>query len=89
MPRKPKVLKHIPEDELERMYRFETNSRLKERLLAIILLYDGKNIYEVSAILRRCDRTIKEWLSRWNKNGYLGLVPEKGGGRKWKVPYDT
>ena len=55
MPRKPKVLKHIPEDELERMYRFETNSRLKERLLAIILLYDGKNIYEVSSILRRCD----------------------------------
>lgn len=88
MPRKPHVSKHIPEDELERMYRLETNSRLKERLLAIILLYDGMNIYEVSAILRRCDRTIKEWLSRWNKNGYLGLVPGKGGGRKWKMPYD-
>ena len=28
-------------------------------------------------------------MSRWNKNGYLGLVPGKGGGRKWKMPYDT
>jgi len=88
MPRKPKVFRHIPQDELERIYRFETNSRVKDRLLAIILLYDGKNIYDVSEILRRCDRTIKEWLSRWNKEGYQGLVPERGGGRKWKMPYE-
>jgi len=58
---------------------------VKERLLAILLLYDGKNIYEVAEILRKCERTIKEWLSRWNREGYEGLFPGKGRGRKPKL----
>lgn len=35
---------------------------------------DGKNIYEVAEILRKCERTIKEWLGRWNKEGYTLLL---------------
>lgn len=89
MPRKPRVLRHLPKDDLERIYRYETNHRIKERLLAILLLYDNKNIYEVSEILRRSERTIKEWSSRWNKSGYDGLVPKKGGGGPSKMPYDV
>jgi len=59
MPRKPRVVKHIPKEELEEKYRKEKNSVVKERLLAILHLYDGKNIYEVAEILRKCERTIK------------------------------
>ena len=33
-------------------------------MLAILLLYDGKNIYEVSEIIRKSERTVKEWLKR-------------------------
>ena len=33
---------------------------VREILLAILLLYDGKNIYEVTKIPRICERTIKE-----------------------------
>ena len=36
----------------------------KERLLAILLLYDGKNIYEVAKILRMCERISKECLAK-------------------------
>ena len=86
MPRKPKVIKHIPKEELEEKYRKEKDPVVKERLLAVLLLYDGKNIYEVAEILRKCERTIKEWLSRWNKERYEGLFPRKGRGRKPLLP---
>ena len=42
----------------------------KERLLAILLLYDGKNIYEVAKIPRICERTIKE-LADGTKKGVI------------------
>jgi len=76
MPRKPKVIKHLTKEELEEKYRKEKDSTIKERLLAILLLYDGKNIYEVAEIIRRSERTIKEWLKRWNERGYEGILPE-------------
>ena len=57
-------------------YRKEKDSTIKERLLAILLLYDGKSIYEVAKIIRRSERTIKEWLKRWNERGYEGILPK-------------
>ena len=36
-------------------------------MLAILLLYDGKNIYEVTKIPRICERTIKECLADGTK----------------------
>ncbi|MHC1571671.1 MAG: helix-turn-helix domain-containing protein [Methanosarcinales archaeon] len=49
---------------MEEKYRKERDPTLKEKLLAILLLYDGKNIYEVSEIIRKSERTVKEWLKR-------------------------
>jgi len=86
MPRKPKVIKHLTKEELEKKYRKEKDSTIKERLLAILLLYDGKNIYEVAEIIRRSERTIKEWLKRWNKEAYEGILPKVSRrGRKPKI----
>jgi len=86
MPRKPKVIKHLTKEELEERYRKEKYSKIKERLLAILLLYDGKNIYEVAEIIRRSERTIKKWLERWNERGYEGIIPETSKrGRKQKI----
>jgi DNA-binding NarL/FixJ family response regulator len=72
MGRKPVIVRHISKEELIKLYKIENNSRIKERLLAIIHLYEGKNVYEIANILKRCERTIKEWSSRWNKKGYDG-----------------
>jgi len=86
MPRKPKVIKHLTKEELEEKYRKEKDSTIRERLLAILLLYDGRNIYEVAEILRRSERTIKEWLRRWNNEGHEGILPRKSKrGRKPKL----
>ncbi|CAD7773079.1 hypothetical protein FHEFKHOI_01332 [Candidatus Methanoperedenaceae archaeon GB50] len=46
------MLKYFTKEELEERYRKERDLRVKERLLAILLLYDGKSIYEVSGIIR-------------------------------------
>ena len=54
-------------------------------MLAILLLYDGKNIHEVAEIIRRSERRVKEWLKRWNRKCYEGIMPEtRKRGRKPK-----
>ncbi|CAD7771944.1 hypothetical protein FHEFKHOI_01126 [Candidatus Methanoperedenaceae archaeon GB50] len=80
------MLKHFTKEELEEKYRKERNPRIKEKLLAILLLYDGKNIYEVGEIIRRSERAIKEWLKRWNRENYGGIMPETSKrGRKPRI----
>jgi putative transposase len=88
MGRKPIVMRHISKIDLDKLYKKETNLRIKERLLAIVHLYEGKNVYEVANILKRSERTIKYWLSRWNDQGYSGLIPRNRNGKKPKMSLD-
>jgi len=86
MPKKPEVIKHLTKEELlEEKYKREKNPRIKERLLAILHLYEGKSIPEVSRMIKS-ESSIKRWLKRWNKKGYDGLIPELRGGPKPKLP---
>lgn len=71
-----------PKDALEQLYRTEYDGRLKERLLAIIHLYEGKSTKEVSALVRRCPNTVRDWRRRWNEGGYQCLKLELTGGPK-------
>ena len=80
------MLKRLTKEELEEKYRKERDPTIKEKLLAILLLYDGKNIYEVSEIIKRSERRVKEWLKRWKKERYEGIMPEtRKRGRKPKI----
>jgi transposase len=85
MGRKPAIERHISKEDLYQLYKKGNNSRIKERLLAIIQLYEGKNVYEIANILKRSERTIEHWLSRWNKKGYEGLIPQNTGGKVPKI----
>ncbi|MHB2036408.1 MAG: helix-turn-helix domain-containing protein [Nitrososphaerales archaeon] len=80
------IVKHVPKEELEREYRKEKRTRVKERLLAILHLYDGKTIIETSQIIKRGESSVKRWLRRWNKKGLQGLIPNFRGGPKPKLP---
>lgn len=80
MPRKVYVDTTYPKDALEKLYRSEANGRLKERLLAILMLYEGKTISEVSGLLKLTRQTLTNWLSAWNKGTYQGLKPCFSGG---------
>ena len=85
MPARPNITWHMTKEELEERYRNEVSPRTKERLLAMLLLHDGKKVSEVSRIVRRSIRTIEDWISRWNRQGCNGLVPNFTGGPKSKI----
>jgi transposase len=78
MGRKLTLIRHLSKDELERMYREEKDVRIKERLLAIILLYEGKKLSELPGIIKRCRTSIEIWLKRWNEQGYWIKVLYQG-----------
>ncbi len=88
MGRKPVIVRHISKVELDQLYKDERNIRIKERLLAIIHLYEGKNVYIVADILKRSEKTIKNWLSDWNKQGYDGLIPQNRNGKEPMISFD-
>ena len=87
MGRKPVVVRRISEIELTELYRNEKDVRVKERLLAIIHLYERRNIYEIADILKRSEKTIKNWLKAWNDQGYEGLIPQNRNGKDPMMPY--
>lgn len=82
MSRKATIVNRMTKEKLERRYKEEKNPRMKERLLAILMIYDGKKVSEIPSLIRRSRRTVHEWLRRWNECGYDGLVPEFSGGPK-------
>jgi transposase len=88
MPRPLRLVRHVPKEELEKMYRKERNPRIRERLHAILLLYDGKSAEEVSSILRRSMRAIRYWISAWNERGPEGLIPHFTGGPRPRLSYE-
>ncbi len=85
MPWKVNLVRYMSEEELAELYRDETNPRIKERLQAILLLYEGRKTQEVADIVKRARSTIENWIKLWNENGYEGLVPEFKGGPKPKL----
>jgi len=85
--RKATIIRHMEKDELEERFRNEKNPRVKERLLAIIHLYDGKKISDAASIVKRSVSSVKRWLWSWNKEAYDGLIPEFKGGPKPRMPY--
>ena len=68
MVRKPKVVKHIDYDTLKDLYLKEKDARVKERLLAMLELYDGKSLSDTGKIVNRSKPTIERWLQQWNKD---------------------
>jgi len=80
--KKPSLIVHVPRDELEAAYRNEKDPRVKERLLAVLHLYEGKSVPEASRAVKRSIRSVKRWLKAWNIAGYGGLKPSFDGGPK-------
>jgi transposase len=77
------LVRHVPWDELEARCKREKNARVKERALAVLQLYDGRKEADVARSLGRSEKSVRNWLRRWNeRGGYDGLVPRFTGGPK-------
>jgi len=88
MARRVKLVRHLMDRELEDLYRSERELDLRERLQAILLLYDGMKVKEVARILRRPVRTVEGWVHKWNEDGVEGLRTKPHTGRKPLLPYN-
>lgn len=85
MPRRAKVIKHLSKYELIERYKIEKDARIKRRLLSVLLLYEGVTIKEVAELIKRCEKTVGNWLKGWNNEGCKGLKPNFTGGQKPKI----
>ena len=80
------VAKQINLSDLEKTIKGkEKELRVLKRLYFIRFLYQGYVIEEASEKLGITMPTAYEWLKRWNKSGYDGLVPNFNGGPKPKL----
>src|SRR5208283_2276302 len=86
MPKRAHLVKHLSKEDIEKTYKLEKNSRVKERFLAILLVCEGKKVPEVAATVRRGISTIELWIKNWNHNGVDGLKTHFTGGQKPKLP---
>ncbi len=85
MPSKVSLVKHLSKQDLEKAYETEKDSRVKERLYAILLLYEGKKVPDAASLVRRGISTIELWIRIWNQQGVGGLKTHFAGGPKPKL----
>ncbi len=83
------VVKQISLNNLDKTIKAkEKDLRVLKRLYFIRLLYQGYALEEASEKIGITVPTAYEWLKRWNKSGYDGLVPQFSGGPKPKLNED-
>jgi transposase len=79
------VERHISKDELAKLIREETDSRINDRLNFIQHLYHGDEVPEAAGKVGYGTTTGYNWIHAWNEDGVEGLVPNFGGGRPPKL----
>ena len=80
-----KKVEEISESEkenLEEIKKYHAKYRERERASGILLSYRGYSPKEIAEIFEISERMVYKWIDNFNKNGIIGLVTQKGQGRK-------
>ncbi|PSF36589.1 hypothetical protein C7H19_12985 [Aphanothece hegewaldii CCALA 016] len=72
---------------IEKIYKECKDPKIKERLLAIKMIYSGEKITDVAEHLSYSHKTVYKWVDSWNELGVEGLKPQQRG--KPRKPYLT
>jgi transposase len=56
--------------------------QFRDRCHCLLLSHEGKQVKDIAAILQVSTITIYTWFLRWEQKGIVGLLNEKGQGRK-------
>lgn len=67
---------------LEDLYQNHSNCRTRARAFAILLNDKGYSIKELEELFNVTNRTVYNWLNRFEKYGIIGVIEENGRGRK-------
>jgi putative transposase len=84
-PEKYHVEQSIPLNQLDWRIRIEKNTKVQQKLYFIRFRYLGDSIEEATFRLGVTKRTGYYWQSKWNQEGYEGLLHKSGAGRPSKL----
>jgi transposase len=62
-------------------FRHQASTKDSEKALMVLMNADGKNVSEISTLLRRNPHTVRDWLKRYRKKGLTGLSRKFSPGR--------
>ena len=79
-------IEKFPFNNLKKLYKKETDSRMSKRLLALYHLEQGKKLREVIEITLSDETAIRRWVKKYTKFGLIALYEEDGRGRYTKLP---
>jgi transposase len=83
--REKELVRHLSEEELERLLTEADDLKVYKRLVFLKLLYDGATLAEAADDVGVSEGTASNWVERWNQGGLGQLTPNFGGGRPPKL----
>jgi len=81
--------KNYDRDSIKKLYQKENKARLKIRLLAIKLSYEGKYVQDIADILSKSRQTVANWIILFNDYGIEGIYDSDKVGRPVKIDEDV
>lgn len=73
------------QSELEKGWRTGKTHAFRKRCQLVLLKEEGRSSQQVAAIVKMCEMSVNNWLSRYACEGIAGLVTKPGRGRKAKL----
>jgi transposase len=86
--RRIEIVRHLTEEELDRLLSEADDDKIVRRLTFVKNLYEGDTLEEAANRVGKSQSTSSRWARRWNKGGLGLLTPNFGGGRPPKLGED-
>lgn len=83
--REKKVVKHLSDEDLDRLQSETDKLKVYKRLTFLKRLYDGATLSEAAEDVGVSEGTASNWIRRWNEGGLSKMTPSFGGGRPPKL----
>lgn len=71
--------------ELEKGFRTGKTHAFRKRCQLVLLKEEGRSSLQVASIVKMCEMSVNNWLSRYTCEGIAGLATKPGRGRKAKL----
>jgi len=85
MTRREKIVRHLSEDDLDRLLTEMDSEKVIKRLIFVKRLYKGASLEDTADDVGMSQSTGSRWAKLWNKGGLGLLAPSFGGGRPPKL----
>lgn len=83
------VVAHDSPEELRALLARTRDEGYRKRIRGIIRILEGSPHGEVAKALGASRTSVCSWISKYNRDGYIGLAPDKGGRPEGNPKWDT